>query len=173
MSKNNINKLYLLKLLSTNKIIAITEYKYHMRLFILQNEYSQNDYTIEILTKEKEINKYLIKYTEDLYLIEYKDFIIRSSDKRYIDEIMYNTKNTIRNTVNQLESINLTCILSPEEHTKIGEIINLLYNKSKKKNIDEFINTHQIIKDFCNNHNMKYDLQELNDRYYKFLEEDT
>lgn len=160
-----MDKLFVLRSIYDNKVIAITEYKSHMRIFILQNEYSKNEYSLKEYTNKNKINKYLIKYTDDYYLIEYKDFIIRNSDKKYIEEIIYKYKHYVRDTINNLESINTNCILSPEDHKKIGDIINTLYDNTRKKNIDKFINVHQIIKDFCNDHESKYNLQDMNDRY--------
>ena len=168
-----MDKLFVLRLTSNNKVIAITEHKSHMRIFILQNEYSKSRYSLKEYTNKNKINKYLIKYTDDCYLIEYKDFIIRNSDKKYIDEIIYQYKNYIRDTIDNLETINMNCILSPEDHKKIGDIINILYDNTKKKNIDEFINVHQLIKDFCNDHESKYNLQEMNDRYRYNLSKET
>jgi len=167
------NKLLVLKSKINNSVIAITEFKYHMKLFILQNEYDKKDYILKEYTDISKVNKYLIQYSEDYYLIEYKNFIIRNSDKKYIDELIYLSKNNIKETINNLDYINSNYILSPKEHIEISNNINILNNNIKKKNIDEFINIHYLIKNLCNNHNMKYDLQELNNNYqYNLLKGD-
>jgi len=156
------NKLFVLKM--NNDIIAITEYEYHMRLFILQNEYSKNEYYLKIITNKDKINKYLIKY-DDEYIIEYKDFVIRAGDKKHIEDMIYSYRSSIRDIENKLCDINLQSIMSPEEHRILRDCIELLHTKTKKKNIDEFINIHGIIRDFCNDHKTRYDLQEMNNAY--------
>lgn len=170
---NNTDKLLVLYLLSNNNVIAISEYEYHMRLFILQNNYTLEEYSLKVITDKKKINKYLIKYSDDLYLIEFKNFIIRCNDKKYIEDMIYCMRKDIKSLITNLESINTTCIMEPKDHEKIGKTINILNDKIRKKNIDEFINIHYLISSFFNNHSYRYDLQEMNDRYqHNILKED-
>lgn len=164
-----MNKLFVLKI--DRKVIAITEYKSHMRLFILQNNYSRDQYILKTYTDQHKINHYLTQY-EDEYLTEYKNFIVRSSDIPFINDMIDQYRQKIRSTIESLESIDLECIMSPKQHSKIGKVIKLLHAKSKKKNIDDFINIHYLIKTFCTNHNMRYDLRELSNRYRHNIEKE-
>lgn len=157
-------KLYILRLKSNNKVFAISEYKNHIRLFLLQNNIYSDDYIIEKIKNENKINKYLIKYT-DLYMMEYKNFIIRNIDKYYLDEIYYSMKKMIEDTLNNLENINLNCIMSPKDHNTITNTLNILHNNSKKKNIDDFINMNEIIREYFNNHSIRESIHELNNQY--------
>jgi len=159
-------KLLVLTLLSKNKVFAISEYKSHMRQFIIQNEFSKEEYSLEILNNQKKIDKYLVKY-QDKYLIEFKDFIIREKDLSIIKSIINKSISNARYTVFALDNINMTSYMTPKDHELIKKCVDLLSEKTKKKNIDEFIGTHQIIRDFFNDHNTRHNLQELNDEYYR------
>lgn len=161
-------KLYVLKLKPKDTIFAISEYKSHMRLFILQNGFNINNYYIEKITDKKKINKYLIKY-DDLYMMEYKNFIIRNIDKYYLEEIYYNMKKLIKDTLINLENINLNCIMDPKDHKTLTKTLHILEDNSKKKNLDNFINMNEIIRDYFNNHSIIDNLQDLNERYNFYL----
>ena len=158
-------KLYILKILSTNKIFAITEYLYHMKLFIIQNNFSNNEYSIEVLKNENKINKYLIRY-DDLYITEYKKFAIRNKDRYILEDIIYQEKKKIYESINLLESINESCIMKLKDHKLISKCICLLEDKSSKKNIDDFININEIIRDYFNNHTIRQSIEDLYDRFH-------
>ena len=163
-------KLYVLRT-NNNDIFAISEYKYHIRLFILQNEYSNKDYYLEVLDNKKKINKILIKY-EHLYLMEYKDFIIRNVDYRYIKEIYNNMKDKVYKTIDNLYDINDSYIMSPKEHELISKCLNLLEKKSKKKNIDEFTNIQEVIRYYYNNTYYQDSIENYNNYEYNLFRED-
>lgn len=153
-------KLYILWSNKNKKIFAISETKKDITLFFLQNGYNKKDYSIYKITQQKIINKILIT-KNDLYLIDYYNFMIRECDKNSLDEIIYSQTKLIKNTIENLESINLEYIMEPKYHTILSKTIQILRNKKKKHNILKFINISEIIHGYYNNHYFRNIVNEL------------
>ena len=147
-------KLFILWSIKKSKIVAISESRKDMRIFYLQNGYTKRDHIIKIVESEKFINKILVKH-DDLYLIDYYNFIIREKDKRPLDEILYMNIQLIESTLDNLKYINQECILKPKHHNLISNVISILKSKKKKDNIIKFINIANIISDYYNNHRFR------------------
>lgn len=148
-----------------NKTICISETKYDVKRFILQNDYNKKDIDISIYKDNKSINKYLIKY-DSLYLINYKGFMVREKDIKLIKELIYEKKRIIKDTKKGIFDIINCCNLSINEINVLHKSLDLLDKKSNKSNLLSFIDIGTIIKEFYNSNifNNIYDL----DYYYSY-----
>lgn len=141
-----MNKLFILKL--NKKIVAISESKSDMEIFVLQcNLINQK---IEILKEKdnKKINKYLNQYS-DVYLHEYEGFILPDKDISVIDRLVQEHRNFVKDTIKSLKLINSNYIMSIDDHDIIKKCIEVI-KRNKKDNFDEFINLNEIIMDYNN-----------------------
>lgn len=157
-------KLYILKKIKNNEIIAITESKYAMKIFCLQIDFNEFIYSVDKITSKEKINKYLVKYS-DLYLFEYEDFIIREMDYKIIEDLIYNQKKYIKNTIKSLETIINEFNLNLDEQEIIYNSKELLSKKIKNKRFNSFINLKDIIKNYYNNTTFRDYMSEIYQRY--------
>lgn len=156
-------KLFILWSIKKKKIFAISEYKKDIQLFFLQNGYTKSDYIIHTLTNEKLINKILVTKNE-LYLIDYYNFVIREKDKTPLDEIIYSNIKLVEDTMSNIDYINSEYIIEPKYHKLFSKIYKILKNKIRKHNILKFINISNIISDYYKNTYFRDVVNEFNKR---------
>ena len=137
--------LYVLQSTTTKKIFAISESKYSIKLFYLQNGYDKSTYIITKINDETLINKILVTKA-NLYLIDYYNFVIREKDKKILDNILYDNISLIEQTIQNLNSINSEYIMSPKSHNMIYKVCKILQSNKHKHNILKFINYMQQLK---------------------------
>lgn len=157
-------KLYILINTISNEILAITEFKYHIYSFYLQNEYSNDEYKIVKLTDKNKINNYLI-LLDDLYLIEFYNFFIRVKDKTIIMNMINDNISKLTETIEYLEHILSDFNVSNKESINIDKTISILKKNSKSSNIIDFIDIKNIIRDYYNIPSLQKTLTELQNRF--------
>lgn len=137
--------LYVLKY--RKKIIAISEYKKDMKLFILQNNFtSDNGYGLYKEKDQKSINKLLIVYDEN-YLTEYENYILRYKDIPVIEDLIYREYSELERTLEHLIHISKNYNISSKEVKTINKTISIL-NKDSYDEINKMIDVGAIISDY-------------------------
>jgi len=152
-------KLYIILNKINNKIVAISEFKYHIIAFYLQNNYNRDIYTITKLTDKTKINNYLIML-DDYYLEEFDNFIIRPKDKDSIESIINYNKNKLFDTIEYLKYIKSDYNLTQSEIKSISKTISIL-KKNKKEDLEYFIDTESIIRAYYNMPSIRNNLLQL------------
>ena len=164
-------KLFIILNRVTNKIVAISEYKYHITAFYIQNNYTKDIFTIIKLTDKNKINSYLLMM-DDYYLEEFNDFIIRAKDRSIIESIIYHNYQKLNETIDYLKYIRDEYNLSNQEIKNISKTISIL-KKNKKKDIKTFMDISSIIRDYYNLPSIQKELLQLENRYnYALNKED-
>ena len=152
-------KLFILKDMCNN-IIAISESKHMMTTFCLQIDFDPIRYIVKRITETNKINKYLLKY-DDLYLIDYENFVIREKDYKIFNELISFEYERIRSVISSLQEITDHYNISPKEQKTLNESIDILKKKSKKKKINSFIDLNGLIQDYFNNKDFRQYMEEI------------
>lgn len=163
-------KLYIIQNISNNDIIAISEYKFHIYSFYIQNNYNINKYKIFTITDDKKINNYLILF-HDYYLIEYYDFIIRTKDKIIFDNYLYSNELKLYETENYLSYISDNTDIPKKERDILLKASKIL-SKNRRKNLSNFINLDKMIKDVYSIKGLRQSFHEMIENYNYQLDKD-
>jgi hypothetical protein len=133
--------LYILR--KDTDIIAISEYKSDIITFAIYNNLNNsNDYTINVIKNQKSANMILSIY-EDLYLTEYKGYIIRYKDEYPIKDMEHRLINKINNTIDGLDDIlELFNIESMKDIELYKKSIKRLKKTRKRLNIAQLIKSY-------------------------------
>jgi len=148
MGGDNINTLY--AIYDNDEIIAISEYEIYITEFLLLIKTpNKKSYSIMTIDSENKYNKFLSKYN-DLLLQEYEGIVIREKEYYIFKNIIDESYHEINNTIDTLYDINIGCIMSPKDHDKLNDAINVLLKHTKKKRINDFLNIKEFIRKYYN-----------------------
>lgn len=170
MAFGNLQLYYIIKN-SDNSVIAITEFKDDICQFFIQNNYTFNKYSIFKCDKQKKCSKMLAKYHE-LYLLEYRDFIIRNIDYQALTDIIEDTRKKMKSSIKDLEYIKDISNLSKKENKAFDTVIDVLKKNKKKKNIEYFIQLDSFIKEYYNIPSLQEQILRLNNDFEFHILED-
>lgn len=152
-------KLFILKDL-LNNVIAISESKYMMTTFCLQIDFDPIKNIVEKITDTKKINKYLTRY-DDLYLIEYENFVIREKDYKIFDELVHIEYERVKSVILSLQEIANNYNLTSKDQSLLNQSIEILSKKSKRKTFKSFMDLNGLIRDYYNNNSFMQYMEEL------------
>lgn len=157
-------KLYTIINTDTNEIIAISEYKYHIYDFYIQNNYDPSIYSIKKIKDKGTINDYLILFS-DLYIEELHDFVVLNKDLNILSEIINGEITRVYDAISLLKDVSKN-VTKTKDSDIIYKTICILKKGLKSDNITEIIDIRTIIYEYYN----IPEFQQLGDIYNLFIQ---
>lgn len=107
------------------EIIALTEYKEYMKMYIIQNRYTANEVQVYTIKNTDYCDKILIE-NDDKILEEFEDYILTRRDIKIPSQFTSEERSRLNSTIYDLSFIYKNYDLSEKKSKKIRQVIELL-----------------------------------------------
>lgn len=121
-----MNKIKLYMLTNLNgEIIALSEYKEYMQMYIIQNRYTTNEVQVYTIKHTDYCDKLLIE-NDDNILEEYGNYVLTRRDIKIPDHFISEERSRINSIIYDLSFIYKNYDLSEKKSKKIRQVLELL-----------------------------------------------